>query len=323
MPMKLSLRRFISLAIAGFVTFILLVSCGRNADQTSINEVLLMENCRVIQHEMGETCIPNTPRRVITLFIHTLANSLALGVRPIASTYITGFPLPEYLEGKVNGIESVGGADGPHLEKVLKLKPDLILSTSRLEGIYQQLSYIAPTVALSLPFPPPSWKEQLEELAQILDKEDVSQQLMNDYWQRITELKQALGDRRHTLKVSIANTSSEYGIWAYGEKHYSGMVLSDIGLQRPLAQQGDFFYIENISQEKLSDIDGDVLFFVSWERDEDKKTLEKLQQNPLWKQLKVVQENKVYFVGMHWHSSDIFAINAILDDLFKYLVNSP
>ncbi|WP_235622352.1 hypothetical protein [Nostoc sp. PCC 7524] len=47
-----------------------------------------------------------------------------------------------------------------------------------------------------------------------------------------------------------------------------------------------------------------------------------LKQNPLWSQLEVVQKNKVYLVGTHWHNSGIFAINAILDDLEKYLVNS-
>lgn len=136
-------------------------------------------------------------------------------------------------------------------------------------------------------------------------------------------LKQALGDRRKTVQVSIANTSSDHGIWSYGEKHPSGSILKDIGLQRPELQRGDFFYIKNISIEKISDIDGDVLFFVSWEREEDKKTLERLEQSPLWLQLNVVQRGQVHLVGMHWHSSDILAINAILDDLEKYLVSTP
>jgi iron complex transport system substrate-binding protein len=55
-----------------------------------------------------------------------------------------------------------------------------------------------------------------------------------------------LGGRRKNLEISIANTSSEYGIWSYGEKHFSGTVLKDVGLQRPKSQRGDFFYIENI-----------------------------------------------------------------------------
>jgi iron complex transport system substrate-binding protein len=198
------------------------------------------------------------------------------------------------------------------------------VSNSNLKGIYKQLSHIAPTVVLNLPFPSPSWQEQLEELAQVLGKEDVSQQLISNYWRRIEKLKQALGERRYQIKVSIANKNAEYGIWAYGEKHFSGTVLSDIGLQRPLTQRGNFFYIDNISKEKILDIDGDVLFFVSMGRKDDKKTLDKLKQNPLWRQLKVVQQNQVYFVDGYWHDAgDIFAINAILNDLDKYLINIP
>jgi iron complex transport system substrate-binding protein len=247
--------------------------------------------------------------------------------RSIATTHIPGFPTPKYLQGILDQVESVGELNNPNLEKILRLKPDLIVSNSNLAGIYQWLLYIAPTVVINNPSSwreRPSWKERLEELAKILGRGEEGKQLMDQYWRKIEKLKQALGDRRQTLQVSIANTSSGYGIWAYGEKHFSGTVLSDIGLQRPPAQRGDFFYIENISKEELSTIDGDVLFFVSWEREEqDRQTLEKLKQEPLWQKLNVVQRNQVYFVNSHWHHSDIFAINAILDDLFKYLVSTP
>ncbi|MGG6266567.1 iron-siderophore ABC transporter substrate-binding protein [Leptolyngbya sp. AN03gr2] len=275
----------------------------------------------MVQHIMGSTCIPQNPQRVVTLRLDTLANSLALGVRPIASAYITGYPLPKYLQDQVDQIEAVGGANDPDIEKILRLKPDLILAGSGLKGVYKQLSYIAPTVLLDIPFPPPSWKKQFEEVAQALGKEEVGQQLINKYGQRVEKLKQALGDRRTTMKISVSNTSSEYGIWSYGEKHFSGSVLKDVGLQRPQSQKGDFFYIENLSKETLLSIDGDVLFFVSWERADDRKTLDKLKQSPLWSKLEVVQNDKVYLVGAHWHNSDVFAINAVLDDLENYLLN--
>ncbi|BAB74277.1 ferrichrome-iron receptor [Nostoc sp. PCC 7120 = FACHB-418] len=173
---------------------------------------------------------------------------------------------------------------------------------------------------IQTPFPPIGWKYELQELAQILGKETVSQQLIDRSSQRIEQLKQALGDRRHTLTVSVVATG-EGIFWGYGQKHYSGTILEEIGLQRPRSQMGDLFYLENISEEMLSDIDGDVLFFTLW-GNRAKTTLDKLQRRPLWQQLNAVQRNQVYFVGEHWHEPDIFAINAILDDLEKYLINS-
>jgi len=281
------------------------------------------ENCRIVQHVMGETCIPHNLQRLVSLSEDIYINSLKLGFPSIATVSIPGFPYPKYLQGKVEQLESVGGYSAVSLEKILSLKPDLILARPELGKVYQQLSNIAPTVVLNQPFPPPNWKELLEELAEVLDREEVGKQLINQYWQRVEKLKQSLGDRRKTMEVSIVLISSEHGISAYGEKQFSGSVIKDIGLQRPQSQRGDFFYIDNISIEKLSDIDGDVLFVVSWGREEDSKAQEKLKQSPLWSQLEVVQNNKVYFVGMHWHNPDMFAINAVLDDLEKYLVNTP
>jgi ABC-type Fe3+-hydroxamate transport system substrate-binding protein len=46
-----------------------------------------------------------------------------------------------------------------------------------------------------------------------------------------------------------------------------------------------------------------------------KTTIEQLRQKPLWQNLNVVRHNQVCFVGEHWHESDVYAINAILDDL--------
>lgn len=320
------LRYLTHLLLLSILTVILISACNKTNDISITSYTKSVEDCRTVQHVMGSTCIPRNPQRVVTL--DGLENTWALGIRPIASTYITGFPQPKYLQGKVAKVESVGDFNNPNIEKILRLKPDLIVCSSGLKGIYQQLSYIAPTVVLNIPYPPPSWKKQLEELAQILDKEEVCKKLMDKYWQRVKKLKRALNignassqnKRRETIQVSIANTASEYGIWSYGEKHPSGSVLKDIGLQRPSGQRGDFFYIENISKETIFNIDGDILFFASWEREDDKKTLEKLKKSPLWSQLKVFQRNQVYFVGAHWHGADIFAINAILDDLEKYLV---
>ena len=322
---KVYLRRFARFLALGLITCAIACAGGKDIENSiTTDSSLSADNCRVVQHMMGEICIPQNPQRVITLRPDHLANSLALGIEPIASAFVGGFPYPQDIENKIGEIDSVGDISTPNLEKILQLKPGLIIASSRIEGIYENLSRIAPTVVIDMPFPPPSWKEQLATLAEILNKEDVSQQLMNDYWQRINNIQQALGPQREDLEISVANSSSDFGIWAYGEKHFPGEVLNDIGLQRPSAQRGDFFYIENISKEKLSDIDGDALFFVSWGREQDAETHKKLQEDPLWQKLNVVQDDRVYFVGGYWHDSgSILAINEILNDIEKYLVNSP
>ena len=316
--LKASWQRFAYLLFCGILTAMLVVACSTSNNVSSSQQP--SKDCRVVQHTMGETCIPHDPQRVVTLRTDHLANSLALGIQPIASAFIEGFPLSKVLQDKLDKVKSVGDLKNPSLEKILLLKPDLIISNSWLESIYPQLSQIAPTVVLDLSFPPPSWKEQFKELARILDKQETYEQLMADYWQRVENLQQDLGDRKNS-EVSVAGMASGAGVWAYGAKHPIGEILKDLKIQRPPVQRGDFYYLENISEEKLSDIDGDVLFLTSWGREEDREIGQELSQKPLWQKLKTVQQQQVHLVGQHWHNAgNILAINTILDDLEKYLV---
>jgi iron complex transport system substrate-binding protein len=271
---------------------------------------------------MGETCIPHNPARIATLWMATFRSTLALDIQPITTAWYVDQPFPEHLQGKADGVENIGFQ--PNLERIALLKPDLILSTTRFENIYKQLSQIAPTVVLDNPTPPPPWQKHLEDVAKVLDKEEKGRQLIDEYKQRIEQLKQALGDRRFQMQTSIATVDQTYGIYTYGTKHPTGAVLNDIGLQRPPAQSGDFFTRDHISQEHLSDIDGDVLFLSYRGGEAAKENLEKLQRSPLWQKLKVVQQNRVYLVDSdHWYAFDVLAMNAVIDDLFKYLVNTP
>ncbi|PIG93589.1 ABC transporter substrate-binding protein [Gloeocapsopsis sp. IPPAS B-1203] len=309
--------RFTYLFLLGVLICTIVSACSFHS-VTSNKE---LASCRVVQHTAGETCIPHNPQRVVTLWGGTFSSTLALGIKPIASAWILGEPFPEHLQSQVDGVENIGFE--PNLEKLLLLKPDLILSNTRLQNIYTQLSNIAPTVALYHPTPPASWQRTLEDLAKILDKEQESKKLINDYWQRIEQLKKALGNSRLQMQVSIATVDQTYGIFIYGKQHPISIVLNDIGLQRPPTQNGDFFTRDKISYENLSDIDGDVLF-LSYGKQAGREALEKLQQSPLWQQLKVVQQNRVYLVDSdHWYAFDILAMNAVIDDLFKHLVNTP
>ncbi|NCJ05936.1 ABC transporter substrate-binding protein [Synechococcales cyanobacterium C] len=287
--------------------------------------------CRVVQHAMGETCIPQNPQRVVTLGWGILGNALALGITPIASVSNAGVLFEEHLRDKADGVEFVGRSVEPNLEKILLLKPDLIISNIWLQAIYTQLTNIAPTVVIDLPRGsiPFSWEKNLGNVAKILDKEQEGKQLINNYWQQIEKLKQALGDRRYQLQISVAQILSN-GIVYYGKTHPHCAVLNDIGLQRSPAQRGDFYQSGFISHEHLSDIDGDVLFLMidrikdSFRGQANEKALEKLQKNPLWKELKVVQQKQVYIVDFGvWNGFDVLAMNAVIDDLFKYLVNIP
>lgn len=309
-------------SLLGVLTFTLVSACSFNSNHDVTSPKQPTENCRVVQHAIGEICIPQNPKRVVTLWNGTFHTALALGIKPIASTWSPGEPFPKHLGNKADGVENIGFE--PNLERLLLLKPDLILSNTRLQNIYPQLTNIAPTVVLEHPTPPAPWQKTLEDVAKIFDKEQESNRLIAEYWQRIEQLRQTLGDRRLQTQVSVATIDLTYGIYIYGGQHPIGVVLNDIGLQRPPAQSGAFFAKDNISEEHFSELDGDVLFLSYRGGEAAKEQWERLQQNPLWQKLKVVQQNRVYLIDSdHWHAFDILAMNAVIDDLVKYLVNTP
>ncbi|HAG80698.1 MAG TPA: iron-siderophore ABC transporter substrate-binding protein [Cyanobacteria bacterium UBA12227] len=321
--MRISVHRFICLLLLGVFTVILVSACNPTTNTSITSHKQPVEDCRIVKHEMGSTCIPRNPQRVVTMWLGSLSSAWALGIKPIASTWIPDEAFPEYLDGG-DSIKYVGTIAEPNLEKILSIKPDLIVSNTRLRNLYQRLSAIAPTVVVNISSPPPPWQENLENIANIFGKEREKKQLINQYWQRIEKIKQALGNKRHQMQVSVITVNPPYGIFTYGKKHPTGKLLHDIGLQRPPMQTGDFFTKDKISQELLSEVDGDVIFLSYRGGKGAKESLQKLQKNPLWRQLKAVQQNRVYLVDSdNWYAFDVLAMNAVLDDLEKYLLNTP
>mgnify|MGYP005839995481 CR=1 FL=1 len=79
-----------------------------------------------------------------------------------------------------------------------------------------------------------------------------------------------------------------------------------------------------ISPELLSLADGDVIFIWTAENESElnqnaAEKLKELQNNPLWQQLKAVQQGRVYQVPSYWIGSGPVAADLVINDLFKYL----
>ena len=115
------------------------------------------------------------------------------------------------------------------------------------------------------------------------------------------------------------------GFGSQAPESFMGSVLEDIGLQRPPSQSmpappyGEITF----SEEKLPEADGDVIFLAAY-YDSDRAYLDRIVERPLWKQLKAVQQNRVYVVDAEtWRGGNLLAAHAIIDDLYQYLVNTP
>ena len=303
----------------------LTVACSLSNSDNPESFVQSANNCRIVKHSMGETCIPQNPKRVVTIFHGILGNALSLGVKPIASSVLDmQNPFPAYLKNQVDGIEQLGYQYEPNLERILKLKPDLILVWENIQAIYPLLAKISPTAVVPWRGSV-AWREHIEFVAKALGKEKEVQQGWKHYYQRVNELKVALGTQYQDKEISVFSPTSQWGFFVDAKNSFSGSILNDLGLKRPKLQDVNISsgYITFTSEEELEIINGDIMF-VTVDREEDRKAFEKIIQKPLGKKLKAVQQGHVYYVnGLPWLSSNFLAADVVLDDIEKYLVNTP
>jgi iron complex transport system substrate-binding protein len=141
-----------------------------------------------IEHAFGETTIEEQPERVVVLGWSAQDTVYALGLEPVG---MPSYPfgggddgvLPwndEYYHPEVTTL--LDTADGPPLEAIAALQPDVILAPYEGfdETVYAGLDGIAPTVAYpGEPWTTP-WREQTRMIGQALGRSDEAEQLIAD-----------------------------------------------------------------------------------------------------------------------------------------------
>ncbi|MGV2831525.1 iron-siderophore ABC transporter substrate-binding protein [Myxosarcina sp. GI1(2024)] len=334
------LFRSISLLFLAVITFVLVLSCTHSNRESEINSQALPKDCVVIQHVMGETCIPQEPKRIVTLNIAVLSNALALGIQPIGATIPYTFSeAPDlYLKDKIQGIEIIP-VDGyqVNLEKVLLLEPDLIVSpsTSETRSVYPQISQIAPTVLLPFQEISGDWKQHFFEIAVLFDKIELAEELMNEYYLRIEDLKQKIDDDfcptslkqasikdcHQQLRVLFVEGIELGSFDVRGRGSFPGSILDDMGFQTHESASTSF------SIEYWPQLESDILFIGTIQTDEygisDLQELAQVREMPLWNQLEAVQKDRVYVVNRSvWYGSNILAAYAALDDIERSLLEA-
>jgi iron complex transport system substrate-binding protein len=325
--MREKLYRLIQPFLLMAFSFILITACHKLVVQKNHISLKPSVECRVIQHEFGKTCVSLKPQRIIALNPQTTLDPLiALGIKPVGFASYNGNGKKEVLLGvsfdEVKGAKNVGDASQPSLEKILMLKPDLILSTdySNAHQKYKLLSAIAPTISVA----PPDriavidlenkayFKENLRYIAKLFGQEAKAEEVLNQYQKRIEELKKSLGKQLQQIEVSVIFYGEGY-IWTIAKSDTISHILTDIGLRHKFVPYGKW----NLSIETIGEYDSNILFII----DVDGRGSSFYFQHPIFSSLKVVKNNRAYVVSQeNWRTVGMSGVNKILDDLFKYLL---
>ncbi|GAA3400400.1 iron-siderophore ABC transporter substrate-binding protein [Paenibacillus hodogayensis] len=314
-----STRRAAALLAVIVLACVVLSACG-SAKSAAPAE----EGTRTIKHAMGESVVPAHPQRVVILTNEGTEALLALGVKPIAAVdSFYGNPWYEHIAADMAGVKNIGGESQPNLEIIASLKPDLILGNKmRQEKLYEQLKAIAPTVFTETLRG--EWKSNFQVYADALNLKEKGEQVVAAFDKRMDDFKSKAGDKLNE-KVAVVRFMGGKTRFYYGNM-FSGVIFNQLGVKRS-DPQSDSKAFEDITKERLPELGAaDIVFYFTYDLDgKGKKQEEEWINDPLWKNLKVVQNNKVYAVNdATWNTSGgVKAANLMLDDLYKIYKVAP
>lgn len=248
---------------------------------------------KTIKHAWGETTIKGTPIKIVALDYAFIDMLSVLDIQPIATVGIGESGFPDYLVDKLDAssITNVGQAKQPNLEVLTSVKPDLIIANpDRHEMIKDQLSDIAPTIA----FDDDNYEEVLANLsllADVVGKKEQGEKVKQNIESKI---KQGMEKMKTAPSVLVVGAfEDESTVWL--KNSFVGSLLSGIGTNYLFEGEKDNTAAESktdiakLSLERLGEFNPDYLFVYG----EPEKWLE----NPIYKNLKSVKENKAITVS--------------------------
>ncbi|MFS0889356.1 helical backbone metal receptor [Peribacillus frigoritolerans] len=248
------------------------------------------QETRTIKHEMGETEMKNTPKKIVTLELSFVDSLNALGIKPIGISDDNKKEMITKLVGQEMDYTSVGTREQPNLEVISSLQPDLIIADAeRHKGIYKDLQKIAPTIVLKSR--ESTYQENLDSfktIAKAVNKEDAAEKRLSEHEKTIKELKAKLTvDSNMTVLPAVVRDTS---FQAHTSSSYDGELLERMGLKNAIQQEQPH---AEMNLEQLVEIDPDVLLLAN---NEGKLLTDEWKDNPLWKDLKAVKNGQVYSV---------------------------
>lgn len=317
----LTRREFLATAVAAA----LLAACGDD-DPASTPEIATRE----IEGMFGTVDVPTRPERIVASGIVTVANMIALGVTP-AGADIGMDDIPSHLEGRLDGVEDLKSEEGGlDLEKVITFAPDLIIAVGGARNgdwgreSCEAYAQAAPTFCFQQDYNYiEDFKQSVSSVALALGLESKAQDLFDEYYSRVTELRErveAAGLSDHL--VSAVNyqpwNGSFYAMWGGIE----GVAIRALGLpqpewqkQRPIEDLGTQISLEQM--HLLADVD--TLFVHTWAGGEE--DLDALLESPVWQSLKAAQNDRIIIVDANtWNGVDFLGLMHVLDDIERLII---
>ncbi|KAA6447260.1 iron-hydroxamate ABC transporter substrate-binding protein [Bacillus swezeyi] len=311
-----------NLFIIGWVMLLCLVvsACG-SATQSSDNgdkEEAGEEATRTYKSTRGDVEIPANPKRIVTDFYAGELFSVGANVVGSGSWSFTN----PFLKDKLKDVTDLG--DPINVEKVMKLKPDLIVVMK--DDNYDKLSKIAPTVVV--PYnTAKNIQETVKMFGDIAGAKEEADQFLADFEEKSKAAQKKITkvvDKNATF--GIYENTDKGKLWVFNDNGGRGgqAVYNALGLKAPEKIEKDIIEtgeMKEISLEVLPEYTADYMFVTDYNPNGDSKTLDKLKESSIWKNLDAVKNNRVFINDFNtFYPYDPISVSKQVDLITEMLV---
>ena len=295
MTRKLGIWGLVIVAVVGLITVIYVNKIGSYRGISRVPAATKSQGSeRTLLYLGKEYTLPSkVDRIVVTGALEALEDLLVLGVKPVGVMTIGG-TFPTIFAEITQGAQAIGDRMQPSLEGILKIRPDIILSSDKFPvATADQLKRIAPTIPIS--HFPIDGAANLRFLGEVTGRQEKAEEVLTKYSQHAAAAKVRLPESVKNKKVvAVRIRVGNIGIYP-ANVFFNDILYGELGLIIPEEIKAVKVQ-EVISLERFSEMDPDYIF-VQYEVSESPaqpQIMEELQRNPIWKSMKAVKNNNVF-----------------------------
>ncbi|KKB74285.1 MULTISPECIES: ABC transporter substrate-binding protein [Bacillus] len=286
--------RKISICLCILLLALTAAACGSQKEETGGAAKSAQSSEKSIQY-LGHTYKVKVPtdRIVITGSVESMEDAKLLDVHPAGAISFSG-KFPALFKSITDKAVAVGEKTEPNLEKILELKPDVILASTKFpEKTVKKLDNIATAIPVS--HVASNWKDNLNLLAQLTGKEDKAKNIISDYESDLKDAKAKLEKAAKDTKALVIRIR-QGNVFIYPEEvFFNSTLYGELGYTAPDEVKAAKTQ-ELISLEKLSEMNPDYMFvqFSDDENADNPNALKDLEKNPIWKSISAVKKGHVF-----------------------------
>ncbi|MDX1004678.1 ABC transporter substrate-binding protein [Sinorhizobium medicae] len=249
----------------------------------------------VIDDRGVAVAVPAPPKRIASVSYFAADVALALGIKPVASTYMVQGRNPDFLADYLKDVKEIGQRATPNLELLAEAKPDVTIAIRRYtEGNADQIANVAPYLAYNLELYADS-DRTISQLAAILGQAKRGQELNARFKAAMEEFSAKAPKDRHPRFVVMWGGDTP---WVFRSENMTAAILVALGGDNIAGQNPTPYLPDNwgmeMSLETMLEKDPEIIFVYDYGPDRPH------ENNPIWQQLSAVKNGRVHYVGDHW-----------------------